>query len=85
MDSPAGETDLISFVCPYCGLQIETPPSRANQSSDCPSCARKIRVPLTSFPAGLVAVPLRRSDEQTDVTADAMKSRTICIDLDTPW
>jgi DNA-directed RNA polymerase subunit RPC12/RpoP len=62
------EKSFVSFVCSTCRQEIETSTSMIGQTVECPACGAK-----------LVVAP----QEQTSTQAqqDAMKSRTIRIEL----
>ena len=59
---------FVSFICTSCGQEIEADASKVGQTVECPACG-----------AHLVGAP----PEQTPTQAqrDAMKSRTIRIEL----
>ena len=85
MSIHAEETVFFSFICPSCQQEIEAPSGMANLETECPSCATLIRVPFAS--------ELEKTKERTctkDSTAsqtqiEAMKSRTIRIELSNNW
>jgi len=59
---------FVSFLCHNCHQEIEASTDMIGQSVDCPACGVKITVPA--------------ADETPDVLKEALKSRTIRIELD---
>lgn len=60
--------DFVAFICANCRQELEAPKSLIGQQVECPACGAKLVVP---------------SPEQapTQAQLDAMKSRTIRIEL----
>ena len=85
MTAESSDTVFLSFVCPACNQEIEAPAEMAGRESECPACAAPITVPATSEPGTLWASqPLSKSGP-TQAQRDAMKSRTIRIELPESW
>ena len=63
------ESKFVSFVCTTCRQEIEAPAEKIGQTVECPACG-----------AHIVVAP---AEEQapTQAQLDAMKSRTIRIEL----
>jgi len=59
---------FVSFFCSGCHQEIEASVDMIGQSVDCPACGEKLTVPA--------------ADETPDVLKEALKSRTIRIELD---
>lgn len=85
MDSGVQETTFLSFICPGCHQEIEAPSDMANQETECPTCAALITVPPVSAPGTLWATPERINPGPSQAQIDAMKSRTIRIELPDSW
>ncbi len=85
MDAHVEETAFLSFICPACHQEIEAPADMANQESECPACAAPIKVPATSEPGTLWSSPDPKKSGLTQAQIDAMKSRTIRIELPDNW
>ena len=65
----ADENNFVSFVCASCRQELEVPRDRVGQTVECPSCgARFVGAAATATTA-------------TQAQLDAMKSRTIRIEL----
>lgn len=60
--------NFIAFICPTCHQEIEAPEGTAGQQVECPACGAKIVVP-------------DKSQAPTQAQLDAIKSRTIRIEL----
>jgi len=73
MSIPVEEPTFFSFVCPSCLQEIEAPTDLIGQKTECPACAAVIRVPT------------EKSRAHTQAQLDAMKSRTIRIELPGCW
>ena len=58
----------VAFICTACHQEIEAPEDTAGQQVECPACGAKLVVP-------------DRSQAPTQAQLDAMKSRTIRIEL----
>ncbi len=67
----ADETNFISFVCSACSQELEAPRSMAGQTVECPACGAKLAV----------AAEAPAQQQPTQAQLDAMKSRTIRIEL----
>lgn len=66
------------FVCDNCHTEIEASPDLIGQETECPACGRLLVIPDNREDDGIQ----RHSAESTnDKIAQAMKSRTIRIDL----
>ncbi len=59
---------FVSFLCNACNQEIEASADLAGQVVDCPACGEKITVP--------------DADETPPALKEALKSRTIRIELD---
>jgi len=66
----ADETSFVSFVCASCKQELEAPHDMVGQTVECPSCGAHLVVQASGAPA-----------EMTQAQHDAMKSRTIRIEL----
>lgn len=62
------ENSFISFVCTSCSQEIEVATSMAGQTVECPACGARLLVAPSS-------------QQPTKAQLDAMKSRTIRIEL----
>jgi DNA-directed RNA polymerase subunit RPC12/RpoP len=58
----------VAFICTACHQEIEAPENTVGQQVECPACGAKLVVP-------------DRSQAPTQAQLDAMKSRTIRIEL----
>ena len=81
MNADVEETVFLSFICPACRQEIEAPADIANLETECPACAATIRVPSESEPGTLWGKPLQQHPTMTPEQIQAMKSRTIRIEL----
>jgi nucleoid DNA-binding protein len=87
--APTPADKFISFRCRNCSQEIEAPLDMAGSASECPSCGNTIEVPFASEPGTLWGGPLKEqaaqpqapSLQQQEAVRDAMKSRTIRIEL----
>lgn len=87
--APTPADKFVSFRCRGCSQEIEAPLDMAGTSSECPSCGNTIKVPFVSEPGTLWGGPLPKqtsqsqtpSPQQTEAVREAMKSRTIRIEL----
>lgn len=61
--------DFITFICHTCHQEIEAPAETAGQKVECPACGAQLTVPAPG-------------EGPTQAQLDAMKSRTIRIELD---
>ena len=84
MSADSSDTVFVSFVCPACNQQIEAPAEMAGKESECPACAAPILVPPASEPGTLWASPVPNSGS-SQAQRDAMKGRTIRIELPESW
>ena len=66
----ADENSFVSFVCVTCRQELEAPRDMVGQTVECPSCG-----------ARLVVMPPEASGTASQTQVDAMKSRTIRIEL----
>jgi nucleoid DNA-binding protein/DNA-directed RNA polymerase subunit RPC12/RpoP len=91
---PNNTEGMVSFKCAACGQEMEAPFDMAGTASDCPACGGIIEVPYISEPGTIWGAPLPDAGasssagaatpltpEQAAATHDAMKSRTIRIEL----
>lgn len=62
--------ELIAFVCPYCGQELESADNLVGQEVSCPTCGKPLKVPAPS-----------EKPTMTPEQVEAMKSRTIRIVL----
>lgn len=85
MDRHVEETAFLSFICPACHQEIEAPIDMAEQETECPTCAALIKVPSVPEPGTLWGVPITKNAEPSQAQIDAMKSRTIRIELADSW
>ena len=84
MNAQVEEVSFLSFICPQCRQEIEAPADMAGQGTECPACAAHIAVPDASAPGTLWGSHAANSaPSQTQL--DAMKSRTIRIELPDSW
>lgn len=63
------ENSFITFICHACHQEIEAPAATAGQTVECPACGAQLVVPAPG-------------EGPTQAQLDAMKSRTIRIELD---
>jgi predicted amidophosphoribosyltransferase len=85
MSANVEETVFLSFICPSCKQEIEAPADLAGQETECPTCAAPIHVPNESEPGTLWAAQPAAQPALTPAQIQAMKSRTIRIELDDSW
>ena len=69
----ADEISFVSFVCSACAQELEAPSDTVGQTVECPACGAHI---LVAPPA-----PAPAQQSPTQAQLDAMKSRTIRIEL----
>jgi hypothetical protein len=81
MNAHVEETVFLSFVCPACQQEIEAPADMAGQETECPACAAVLCVPAISEPGTLWGKPLPKHPDMSPEQIQAMKSRTIRIEL----
>ena len=67
----ADENSFVSFVCVSCRQELEVPRDKIGQTVECPSCGARF----------VVAAPATTASTATQAQLDAMKSRTIRIEL----
>ena len=67
----ADESNFVSFVCSSCKQELEAPSNMVGQSVECPSCGAHL----------VVAPPVPAQQPSSQAQLDAMKSRTIRIEL----
>jgi len=72
---------FISFRCKSCGQEIEAHLEMAGTATECPACGNPIQVPLTSEPGTLWGAETKSAAVNDKKSADAMKGRTIRIEL----
>lgn len=83
---PCSENDVfLSFFCPACQQEIEAPLDMAEQETECPTCAALIKVPAVSQPGTIWANAESSDKGPSQAQIDAMKSRTIRIELPDSW
>jgi len=85
MDVHVEETAFLSFICPACHQEIEAPADMAGHETECPACAAPIMVPVASDPGTLWGKPTTPGAGPSLAQIDAMKSRTIRIELPDSW
>ena len=78
-------TTFLSFLCKACHQEIEAPVGMARREAECPACGAIIEIPDASEPGTIWAAAGTESDLQASRQADAMKSRTIRIELNDQW
>ena len=64
----AKDEEFVAFICSTCHQEIEAPLATVGQQVECPACVAKLVVPS-------------QSQAPTQAQLDAMKSRTIRIEL----
>ena len=64
----AKDEEFVAFICSTCHQEIEAPLATVGQQVECPECGAKLGVPS-------------QSQAPTQAQLDAMKSRTIRIEL----
>ena len=64
----AKNDEFVAFICSTCHQEIEAPLSTVGQQVECPACGAKLVVPTPD-------------QAPTQAQLDAMKSRTIRIEL----
>ena len=67
----ADENSFVSFVCVSCRQELEAPRDMVGQTVECPSCGARL----------VVMPPEETTGTASPAQADAMKSRTIRIEL----
>jgi len=66
-----------SFRCPHCHTEIQASPDMIGQQAECPACGTSITIP----PDESDGVRRHDMDDTDESLVNAMKSRTIRIDL----
>lgn len=66
----ADENNFVSFVCSVCKQELEAPRDLVGQTVECPACGAHLVV---------ASAPVQQTS--TSAQLDAMKSRTIRIEL----
>ncbi len=72
------EHSFTSFLCPSCGIEIEATLDMCGIETECPACGATITVPRADTGDGVVR---HTDDDDSKVRTQAMKSRTIRIEL----
>jgi len=85
MSADSSDTVFVSFVCPACNQEIEAPVEMSGKESECPACAAPILVPAASEPGTLWAASPTPDNATSQAQRDAMKGRTIRIELPENW
>lgn len=66
-----------NFLCSSCGTEIQASPDMVGLETECPACGARIVIPAPE-PDGIVR---HRAGDDDPETVEAMKSRTIRIEL----
>ena len=67
------------FLCPSCSTEIQASPDMVGIETECPACGAKICIPAPEPESdGIVR---HAADDDDPETIEAMKSRTIRIEL----
>ena len=66
-----------SFLCTSCHTEIQASPDMIGLETECPACGAKIRIPAPDADG----VIRHAADDEDPETIEAMKSRTIRIEL----
>lgn len=85
MTAESSDTVFLSFFCSVCNQEIEAPAEMAGRACECPACEAPITVPATSEPGTLWGSQTLSPSGPTQTQRDAMKSRTIRIELPESW
>ncbi len=72
------EETFTSFRCPSCGTEIEATLDMCGVVTECPACGAEFKVPAADAPDSVVR---HANDDDSRVRTQAMKSRTIRIEL----
>ncbi len=72
------EDAFTSFLCPSCGTEIEATLDMCGVQTECPACGTDFKVPSADAADGVVR---HAGDDDSKVRTQAMKSRTIRIEL----
>ena len=75
------EEQFISFRCKACQQEIEASSNMADTTSECPGCGVRIEIPSESEEGTLWGKPLDDQDTYGLEEVEAIKSRTIRIEL----
>jgi len=70
--------DFSSFCCGKCHTEIHASSDMIGQEAECPACGEKFIIP----PPKSADASRRTAEEMDPATVEAMKSRTIRIQLD---
>ncbi len=82
MNKPLDHKDsFVSFRCKSCGQEIEAHMEMAGTTSECPACGNPIHVPLEAEAGTLWAAVDSTAAEHDAKKTEAMKGRTIRIEL----
>ena len=73
------ENGFVSFRCGNCNTEIEASPDMIGQTTECPACGSRITIPDT--PAADDSVVRHGAGDEDPSALEAMKSRTIRIEL----
>lgn len=71
------DVSFTSFRCGTCHTEIEASPDMIGQETECPACGARIVIP----PPDADGVVRHTAGDDDPETIDAMKSRTIRIEL----
>ncbi len=85
MDESTNDTTFISFICEACNQEIEASADMAGKETECPACGISLTVPYISTPGTLWGGPLTDKTGPSQAQKEAMKSRTIRIELPDNW
>lgn len=66
-----------SFLCRHCRTEIEASPDMIGEETECPACGGRLVIPDNRDDG----VKRHGADDDDHASAQAMKSRTIRIDL----
>lgn len=78
--APIVSKRMLSFFCPSCKQEIETPADMAGMDTNCPACGSGFEVPFFSTPGTLHGSDLEDNAPDTATLKD-MRARTIRIEL----
>jgi len=73
--------EFLSFRCPSCAQEIEAQTDMAATEAECPACGNPIVVPDTSEPGTIWGPPLTQEEKIAELKSNALKSRTLRIEL----
>ena len=77
--SDSQEEGFTAFQCPSCGTEIEASLDMCGTDTECPACGARIKVPTPVVDDGVVR---HGQDDSSKVRTQALKGRTIRIELD---